>query len=64
MKFIMLETWLLENVRCLLPEESSDKCEIICYKSIKCKQSSILTSIQHTSSPQLSKSKRWKKWFR
>jgi hypothetical protein len=39
-----------ENVRCLLPEKSSDKCEIIYHKVAKCKQSSILIFIQITNS--------------
>jgi hypothetical protein len=41
---------VLENVTCLLPEGSSDKCKIICHKSNKRKQRIIVTFIQKTNS--------------
>jgi hypothetical protein len=45
----------VEYVRCLLPEESSDKYEIICNKSRKCKQSSITITVLIVKKQQMEK---------
>jgi hypothetical protein len=44
----MFKECFQENVRRLLPKESSDNCETILIKVAKWKQKSILTSIQNT----------------
>jgi hypothetical protein len=38
---------VLEHISCSSLEESRSECEIICYEIAKCKQRSVLTSIQN-----------------